>query len=70
MPSDGQRYELRLTPASTDEMIDVIYRVGDTYVPEALDKLNQFLRDSHNQRVRPYDPRAFDVLHTFAHETR
>ncbi len=64
VPSDGQRYELRLARAHTDEMIDVIYRVGDTYVPEALDKLNQFLRDSHNERVRPYDPRAFDVLHT------
>jgi uncharacterized protein YcbK (DUF882 family) len=64
LPSDGERYELRLARAHTNEMIDVIYRIGDTYVPEALDKLNQFLRDSHNEEVRRYDPRAFDVLHT------
>jgi uncharacterized protein YcbK (DUF882 family) len=45
-------------------MIDVVYRIGDTYIPEALDQLNEFLRDSHNQEVAPYDPRTFDLLHT------
>lgn len=64
LPTDGPKYELKLAHAHTDEMIDVIYRVGDTYIPEALDKLDHFLRDSHNQQVSQYDPRAFDVLHT------
>lgn len=61
---DGQPYELKLVRAYSGEVLDVVYRIGDTYVPEALDKLNQFLRDSHNEEVSEYDPRTFDVLHT------
>ncbi|AFL89942.1 hypothetical protein Terro_3731 [Terriglobus roseus DSM 18391] len=63
LPVEGQKYELKLVHPS-GEMIDVVYRVGDTYVPEALDKLSNFLRDSHNQEVTTFDPRTFDVLHT------
>jgi uncharacterized protein YcbK (DUF882 family) len=64
LPIDGEKYELRLGRSYTGEVIDVVYRIGDTYIPEALDKLNSFLRDSHNQEVSEYDPRTFDVLHT------
>ena len=64
LPDEGQKYELKLTMAQTGEMIDVVYRIGDTYIPEALDTLNEFLRDSHNQEVAAYDPRTFDLLHT------
>ena len=63
VPEDGQKYELKLARQG-GEIIDVIYRVGDTYIPEALDNLSQFLRDSHNDEVKSYDPRPFDVLHT------
>ena len=62
-PEDGKKYELKLVREG-GEMIDVVYRVGDFYIPDALDKLSQFLRDSHNQEVSAYDPREFDVLHT------
>jgi uncharacterized protein YcbK (DUF882 family) len=62
-PEDGQKYEIKLARQG-GEIIDVIYRVGDTYIPEALDRLSQFLRDSHNDEVKSYDPRTFDVLHT------
>lgn len=61
--TDGQKYELKLAREG-GEAIDVVYRIGDTYVPDALDKLSHFLRDSHNQEVTGYDPRTFDVLHT------
>jgi uncharacterized protein YcbK (DUF882 family) len=64
VPDDGQKYELKLALGGTAEMIDVVYRIGDTYIPEALDRLNDFLRDSHNQEVAQYDPRTFDLLHT------
>lgn len=60
---DGQKYELKLARQG-GEIVDVIYRVGDRYIPEALDKLSQFLRDSHNDEVKSYNPRTFDVLHT------
>jgi uncharacterized protein YcbK (DUF882 family) len=63
VPEDGQKYELKLARQG-GEIIDVIYRVGDTYIPEALGKLSLFLRDSHNDEVKSYDPRTFDVLHT------
>ena len=63
VPEDGERYELKLARQG-GEIVDVIYRVGDTYIPEALDNLSQFLRDSHSDEVKSYDPRTFDVLHT------
>jgi len=62
LPEDGQKYHLKLERAG--EMLDVVYRVGDTYIPDALDRLNSFLRDSHNEAVTDFDPRTFDVLHT------
>lgn len=62
-PADGQKYELKFERQG-GEMIDVVYRVGDTYIPDALDKLNHFLRDSHNEQVNSFDPRTFDVIHT------
>ncbi|MGD0938830.1 MAG: DUF882 domain-containing protein [Terracidiphilus sp.] len=62
-PEDGKKYELKLARRG-DEILDVIYRVGDMYLPEALDKLSDYLRDSHNDEVKTYDPRTFDLLHT------
>jgi uncharacterized protein YcbK (DUF882 family) len=64
LPAEGEKYEIKLAHSHTGDMIDVIYRVGDTYIPEALDQLNNFLRDTHNEEVNQYDPRTFDVLHT------
>jgi uncharacterized protein YcbK (DUF882 family) len=64
LPEDGKKYELKLTHGATGEMIDVVYRIGDVYMPQALMELNHFLRDSHNQEVSFVDPRTFDVLHT------
>jgi uncharacterized protein YcbK (DUF882 family) len=47
----------------TGEDIDVVYRIGDTYIPAALDQLNHFLRDHRTDDVSSYDPKEFDVLH-------
>jgi len=63
VPEDGPQYELKLARQG-GEIVDVIYRVGDAYIPEALDQLSQFLRDNHNDEVKSYNPRTFDVLHT------
>ena len=64
VPEDGQKYEIKLAHGHTGEVIDVVYRIGDTYIPEALDQLDEFLRDTHNEEVNQFDPRTFDVLHT------
>jgi uncharacterized protein YcbK (DUF882 family) len=58
-----QEYHLRMHHLHTGEDIDVVYRIGDTYVPEALDQLNHFLRDHRTDDVSSYDPKEFDVLH-------
>ena len=55
-------YRLRLYHSHTDERIDLIYRRGDAYDPEALDELDHFLRDSRTGTVAHYDPRLFDLL--------
>lgn len=56
-------YRLRLHHLHTGEDIDVIYRIGNTYLPDALARLNYFLRDHRTDNVSHYDPKEFDVLH-------
>jgi uncharacterized protein YcbK (DUF882 family) len=57
---DEQR--LRLYHTHTGEHLDIAYRLGSNYIPEALDKLNTFLRDHRTGDVHRYDPRVFDLL--------
>jgi uncharacterized protein YcbK (DUF882 family) len=61
--AEGKPYQLKMTNLHTGENLDIVYRIGDTYVPEALEKLNYFLRDHNTQDVSSYDPKEFDVLH-------
>jgi uncharacterized protein YcbK (DUF882 family) len=63
LPTTGQKYELHLYHLHTGESLDVVYRIGDTYIPSALEELNHFLRDHRTQDVKAYDPREFDLLH-------
>lgn len=62
-PVDGKPYKLRMSNLHTGESLEIVYRVGNTYIPEALEKLNYFLRDHNTQDVSNYDPKEFDVLH-------
>ncbi len=64
LAASGRQYRLRLHHLHTGETIDVVYRVGDTYIPQALDQLNHFLRDHRTEDVSSYDPKEFDVLHS------
>src|SRR5215472_16991249 len=59
----GEQYRLRMHHLHSGEDIDVVYRVGDTYLPGAMEKLNYFLRDHRTQTVSSYDPKEFDLLH-------
>jgi uncharacterized protein YcbK (DUF882 family) len=61
--SHAPEYRLRLYHTHTNERIDIVYRKGDTYLPEALDQLNHFLRDHRTGEIRRFDPRLFDLLH-------
>ena len=59
-----QKYSLHLHHLHTGESLDVVYRVGDNYVPGAIDKLNHFLRDHRTNDASHYDPKEFDLLHS------
>jgi uncharacterized protein YcbK (DUF882 family) len=63
LASSQQQYHLRMHHLHTGEDIDVVYRIGNTYIPAALDELNHFLRDHRTQDASSYDPKEFDVLH-------
>ena len=61
--AEGKPYQLRMLNLHTGESLDIVYRIGNVYIPEALEKLNYFLRDHYTQDVSQYDPKEFDVLH-------
>jgi uncharacterized protein YcbK (DUF882 family) len=63
-------YRLRLHNLHTLEDIDIVYRIGDTYQPEAIARLNYFLRDHYTNDVITYDPREFDLLHDILRRLR
>jgi uncharacterized protein YcbK (DUF882 family) len=56
-------YRLRLFHTHTNERIDIVYRRGDVYIPEAINRLDRFLRDHRTGDVRQLDERLFDLLH-------
>jgi len=58
----GTPYHLRFFHTHTGERLDVIYRIGDQYIPEALDQMDHFLRDHRTGDIHHYDPRLFDLL--------
>jgi len=60
----GERYTLHLHHLHTGENLDVVYRIGNSYVPAAMEKLNYFLRDHRTNDVSHYDPKEFDLLHS------
>lgn len=57
-----REYRLRLFNTHSLERLDVIYRRNDIYDPQALAKLDLFLRDRRADTVKRYDPRVFDLL--------
>jgi len=56
-------YRLRLYHTHTNERLDLVYRVGNHYIPSAVVRLDQFLRDHRTGDVIQLDPRVFDLLH-------
>ena len=61
-PSSDQEYRLRFYHTHTGERLDIVYRRGDTYIQEALSRLNHYLRDHRTGDIHPVDPRLFDLL--------
>src|SRR6516165_6760331 len=61
--ASAPEYRLRFFHSHTNERLDIVYRRGATYVPEALATLDHYLRDHRTGDVRHFDPRLFDLLH-------
>jgi uncharacterized protein YcbK (DUF882 family) len=61
-----QERHLRLYHTHTGEHIDIVYRRGDHYLPEAGAPLDSFLRDHRTGDVKHYDPHVFDILSDLA----
>jgi len=59
-------YRLRLFHTHTNERLDVVYRHGDKYDPDAVARISHYLRDHRTGDVHDYDPRVFDLLHDLA----
>jgi uncharacterized protein YcbK (DUF882 family) len=58
-----REYRLRFYHTHTNERLDIIYRRGESYLPDALAELDHFLRDHRTGEVRHFDPHLFDLLY-------
>jgi uncharacterized protein YcbK (DUF882 family) len=59
----AREYRLCFYHTHTNERLDIVYRRGETYLPEALAKLDHYLRDHRTGEVHHFDPRLFDLLY-------
>lgn len=62
LAANSRSWRVALHNAHTGESYKGVYRVGDTYLPEAFDKINYFLRDFRTREVFPMDPRVIDIV--------
>src|SRR5277367_1246774 len=53
----AREYRLRFFHTHTGERLNIVYRRGDQYIPEALDQLDHYLRDHRTGDVHHFDPR-------------
>jgi len=60
--SSEPQYRLHFYHTHTGERLDIVYRRGSTYIPEAIAQLDHYLRDHRTGDVHPFDPRLFDLL--------
>jgi uncharacterized protein YcbK (DUF882 family) len=47
----------------TEEYLDVVYRIGDEYIPESLARINGVLRDHRDNQAYPMDTNLLDLLY-------
>jgi uncharacterized protein YcbK (DUF882 family) len=58
----GPEHRLVLYNTHTAERLEIVYRRGERYLPDALAKLDYFLRDHRTGDVRHFDPHLYDIL--------
>jgi uncharacterized protein YcbK (DUF882 family) len=63
MSAAAQPRRLSFYHTHTSEKIDVVYSEGHSYLPDALDEINYFLRDFRSGESHPIDTALLDFLH-------
>ncbi len=61
-PLAPRESRLLLYHTHTGQHLDVVYRRGADYLPDALARVDQFLRDHRTGDVHHYDPHLLDLL--------
>lgn len=62
-PTNPPEYRLNFYHTHTRERLEIVYRHGDHYDPDAEIRLNRYLRDYRTGDTHKYDPQLFDLLH-------
>lgn len=60
--ASNQQWHARFRQAHTGETFDGVYRIGNTYLPEAFERINYVLRDHRTGEVFPMDPHVIDIM--------
>ena len=61
--ASGASRRLAFYHTHTGKTLDIVYREGNDYLPDALDNIDSFLRDFRTGEVHPIDPLLLDQLH-------
>jgi uncharacterized protein YcbK (DUF882 family) len=59
----GEPRDLSFYHTHTGKSLTVVYRDADTYLPDALDQIENFLKDFRSGQRHPIDPELLDVLY-------
>ncbi|HEY8189510.1 MAG TPA: DUF882 domain-containing protein [Micavibrio sp.] len=62
MPESGA-FNVAFRNAHTGDSFNGTYRVGNTYLPDAFERINHVLRDFRTGEEFPIDPRSIDILY-------
>ena len=59
----GTQRVLSFYNTHTHERLTVTYKNGDTYIPEAMNKISNILRDHRTGDIHPIEPKLMDFLY-------
>jgi len=59
----GEEQKLSFYNTHTNEHIEVVYKKGGDYNPQALQEINQIFRDHRADKIHPIDPALLDYLY-------
>ena len=59
----GAERKISFKNIHTGDVFSGVYRVGDTYLPDAFNKINFVMRDHRSQDLFPIDPRVLDIMY-------